>query len=160
MTEEDKNDYYDFINKNINRLLDYSNCKASMEFNIKIARFKYEGEEYIEKIEEMDHQRRYKHILATESINKINRLAKQYGIIIFEYNDCKNRELISNDENNLKQKALADRKIAENIIENFRTELIQNNGKPEFTLDELLIKKIYNNSENIKMGSCNPEICI
>lgn len=56
----------------------YFNSVINHVIGCGMARFLYKGEEYRDKVQALDHNRRSCHIAAADAVNKLNRLAKFY----------------------------------------------------------------------------------
>lgn len=94
----------------------YFDSVIRMETFSATARFRYEGDDLLDKLAKWDSDRRLAHIMATSAINKINRLCKVYEMDpIFEIPGVK--------ENRLNENSITDRKIAADIIYGFCKEV-------------------------------------
>lgn len=78
-SQEDIDDDLDFVVKNISALPEYYQSVIALESRIIIFQF-HASRDSAEKTAELDQQRRDKHILAAQAINKINRLSKSFGL--------------------------------------------------------------------------------
>lgn len=99
--EEIKDDL-DFLVKRIETFPKYFNSILIMETRLELGRFRLEPDDLAEMRTKLDHNRRDCHIIATNSINQLNRLAKAYNqnsIFIFPVeNNVLNPENIEHRE--------------------------------------------------------------
>ena len=77
---EDVADDTEIVNDIMNHCVQYVNSVAAHEKTLELIRFRYESDELIRRIEEVDHLRRAVHNVAIGNCNIINRLANSYGV--------------------------------------------------------------------------------
>ena len=68
----------EFLRKQVNACLEYVHAVDSAEARIKMARFRYEGEEFRDIVQTLDWTRRNLHEAAITAVNIMNRLAALY----------------------------------------------------------------------------------
>lgn len=145
---EERDDDIDFIVNSVKAFPKYFNSVIMAETQTAMLRFKCDREDYIEKVEQADRARRNCHINAAHSVNKLNRMAKSYGLeAIFKYEGYENRELCPEPaEPNVpafERAAEEDRQIAADIAYVFCKEVFLDeknkekyNIKAEYTRNE------------------------
>lgn len=121
LTSEFIKDDLESLEKWLNSFPEYFNSVVTMQSSMSFYRFLYEGEEYRDRAQALDQTRRDKHILATQSINKINRLAKSYGMSeIFPVGkELKPAPRDWKDDPQAERKAKDDRELAADYIYEF-----------------------------------------
>lgn len=77
--QEDKTDDIKNVENYMLSFPNYFNAVINHVVQGKIVMVMYEGEEFRERMTRLDTTRRDCHILATQAVNKLNRLAKYYG---------------------------------------------------------------------------------
>lgn len=96
---EDKQDSIKDVERYILSFPEYYNSVINHVVQGSLCRVLYEGEEYRDKMMALDSRRRRCHIMATEAVNKINRLALYYGTKeIFQVDHTLNSEKIEDRE--------------------------------------------------------------
>lgn len=119
----------DSVQRYLKNLPGYFNAVISYVINGNFISVRYEGEEYRNRMQELDKTRRDKHILATDSVNIINRIAKKYGM-----------DEIFKIGRDLDSSSIDDREIAVALVYSFCTEAY---------LDETIRKKYDINGEDM-----------
>ena len=112
LISDEKNYYFENVERYVRRFPEYFNTVINFSTQSMIARMRYEGQDYRDYMQKLDSDRRSKHMVATDAINVLNRMAKSFGTdLIFPLS----RELDSN--------TLSDREIAVKLIYGFCTEV-------------------------------------
>ena len=78
LTMEDKQDMQEFLIERIEMFPKYFSAVVNMKTQLTILEQLCTSEDYAEKRSHLDEQRRRSHIMATMSINQINKLCKSY----------------------------------------------------------------------------------
>ena len=93
---EDVADDTEIVNDIMNHCVQYVNSVAAHEKTLELIRFRYESDELIRRIEEVDHLRRAVHNVAIGNCNIINRLANSYGVGEIFTGNANNRYEVAN----------------------------------------------------------------
>lgn len=75
-----KDEAIEFLNQNVQYMLDYVNIVVHQQHMMPILSFRYDGQEYRDRVEELDTRRRRIHNCAIDAINIINRMAKMHNM--------------------------------------------------------------------------------
>ena len=139
--ESDIEDYFDFVNRALEDIPNYFHAIIKQQTDPLLLsptlRFS-DPEGYRERFVEHDRNRRSKHILMTESINKINRLCQSFHLPeVFETG--LDRELYSDrDEKKgvTEHMAMEDRALARRIALQYYNDVLSNGINHEQTLED------------------------
>lgn len=71
---------FDFIEMGMNAMVNYVGKVAHMEYCIPLYNGRYEGQEYRDKVQELDERRRMAHESAISAVDSLTRLAKNLGV--------------------------------------------------------------------------------
>lgn len=77
---EERDDDLDFVVREIMHFPAYLNIIVEYVVNRDLIRLRYKGEEYRDRMTKLERDRRSVHIGLTDAVNKLNRLAKLYGV--------------------------------------------------------------------------------
>lgn len=128
LTMEDKQDMQEFLIERIEMFPKYFSSVVNMKTQLTILEQLCTPEDYAEKRMSLDEQRRRAHIMATMSINQINKLCKSYEMeAIFQFPEIGNRELLpeaKNKGNRVEEmQASSDRELAADAVYGFCKEV-------------------------------------
>ncbi len=128
LTMEDKQDMQEFLIERIEMFPKYFSAVVNMKTQLTILEQLCTSEDYAEKRSHLDEQRRRSHIMATMSINQINKLCKSYEMeAIFQFPEIGNRELLPEAKqkgNRVEEmQASSDRELAADAVYGFCKEV-------------------------------------
>lgn len=91
-----KDEALDFLDDQLSKFSQYANIVISQQHLLPIYRVRYEGQDYRDHVESLDHNRRTIHNCAIDSVNILNRLSDKLGLEPFSDVDTKDRNAVAN----------------------------------------------------------------
>ena len=91
LSPAERDDDLDFVIDEMKNIIKYVSVVENMESQLPILRFRFEGEAYISRVENLDKTRRAAHETAIGAVSALNRLCKSYGLEPFYIGDEQNR---------------------------------------------------------------------
>lgn len=96
MFDGDKEEAFDFVSEQLEKFPQYTNIVIREQIMMPIWRFRYDGEELRDKIQDIDQKRKIAHDSAIASVNILNRLSKNLGLEPFADIDTNDRHEVAN----------------------------------------------------------------
>ncbi len=96
MFDGDREEALDFLSGHLNRFTDYVNTVIREQYMGPLWKATLSTENYLDRVQTLDKERRVKHNCAIDSVNILNRISKNFGLPPFADIDTEQRDEVAN----------------------------------------------------------------